>query len=96
MRAGPDRIAGLRIESGHISARSAGRLKAQPNPRSTGIQLIRGIRGGFIGHEFHRAAQPQPKTSREDASWERTLPACSVNRETVSTLEACAPRGNYG
>ena len=28
-----------------------------------------------------------------DASWERTHLACSVNRETVSTLEACAPRG---
>ena len=28
----------------------------------------------------------------EDAVWERTHLACSVNRETVSTLEACAPR----
>src|SRR5437773_4355323 len=30
-----------------------------------------------------------PRT-REDASWERTHLACSVNREAVSTLEACA------
>ena len=30
-----------------------------------------------------------PRT-REDASWERAHLACSVNREAVSTLEACA------
>ena len=44
----------------------------------------------------HGAAQPQPKKisprTREDASWEPTHLACSVNREAVSTLEACAPR----
>ena len=41
-------------------------------------------------------AQPKPISPQRggrDASWERTHLACSVNnRETVSTLEACAPR----
>src|SRR5437773_8184877 len=43
----------------------------------------------------HGAAQPQKKISpqrRGVRPWERTHLACSVNREAVSTLEACAPR----
>src|SRR5947208_8687121 len=41
----------------------------------------------------HSAATKTDLTAdRRDASWERTHLACSVNRETVSTLEACAPR----
>src|SRR5437667_9359151 len=39
--------------------------------------------------------KPELRTSpqrRGGCPWERTHLACSVNRETVSTLEACAPR----
>jgi len=43
--------------------------------------LARRIKQGKAGHEFHGAAQPQPKAispqRRGVRPWERTLPACS-------------------
>src|SRR6266540_4270533 len=54
----------------------------------------------FAGHEFHRAAEPQPKAispqrrgERGGRAWERTLPACLRFRDYQSTQDACAPRG---
>src|SRR5438034_5298089 len=38
-------------------------IHAAVNPPEAVRYLIREIRGGFIGHEFHSAAQPQPKKS---------------------------------
>ena len=53
---------------------------------------IRGIRGGFVGHEFHEAAEPQPKVKSHPTELfgVRQLAAALVRMECSIALKAQA------
>jgi len=54
------------------------------------------IRGGFTGHEFHGAAQPQPKKSHhEDAKKSFAIPRVFVSSCLRGEQDACAPRRTH-